>query len=284
MKRALSIEGGAMRGMFTCGVLDVFLQNGIEFDAAAGISAGATFGCNFKSKQIGRAVRYNKQYAGDPRYCSVRSLIRTGNLYGVQFCYHDLPDRLDVFDRKTFQENPLAFYIGATNVATGQVEYHCCSDGGALDIERMRASASMPIVSRAVEIGGQLYLDGGIVEAVPLPYLEGLGYERHVVILTQPRGYRKKKSSIAPFANLLILKYPKIAEAMKVRHERYNAQMEDIERKAGNGSLFAIYPPEPLGISRTESDPGELERVYQIGRETAKAHLREVSEYLKQPG
>ena len=152
-KTALILEGGAMRGMFTCGVLDVMMRHGIAFDAAAGISAGAVFGCNYKSGQAGRAVRYNKQYCGDPRYCSLRSLLKTGDLYGADFCYRELPDVLDVFDRKAFRENPMAFYVGATDVRSGRCVYHECSDGGAEDMLWLRASASMPVVSRPVAVG-----------------------------------------------------------------------------------------------------------------------------------
>ena len=158
-----------MRGMFTCGVIDVLLENGVRFDGAAGISAGAVFGCNFKSGQVGRALRYNKQYCADPRYCSIRSLIRTGDLYGADFCYRELPDELDVFDRNAFAANPMEFYAGATDAATGECVYHRCEDGGDADMLWLRASASMPLVSRPVEIGGRFYLDGGIADAVPMP-------------------------------------------------------------------------------------------------------------------
>ena len=120
MKTALIMEGGAMRGMFTCGVIDVLMRHGITFDGAAGISAGAVFGCNFKSGQIGRPIRYNKKYCADPRYCSVRSMLRTGDLYGADFCYRELPDELDIFDREAFRNNPLQFYVGATDVQTGK--------------------------------------------------------------------------------------------------------------------------------------------------------------------
>ena len=143
-KTGLVLEGGAMRGMFTCGVIDVLMENGIRFDGAAGISAGAVFGCNYKSRQIGRPVRYNKNYCKDPRYCSDRSLIKTGDLYGADFCYRELPDVLDPFDRETFKNDPMEFYIGATDVKTGKAVYHKCTDGGEDDLLWMRASASMP--------------------------------------------------------------------------------------------------------------------------------------------
>ena len=192
MKTALLMEGGAMRGMFTCGVMDVLMENGIVFDGAAGISAGAVFGCNFKSRQIGRPIRYNKKYAGCWRYCSLRSLLQTGDLYGADFCYRVLPDTLDPFDRKAFRENPMAFWVGATDVETGKAVWHLCADGKKRDMEWLRASASMPFVSRPVPVDGMLLLDGGIAEAVPVSCMREHGYDRNVLILTQPKGYRKK--------------------------------------------------------------------------------------------
>ena len=273
------MEGGALRGMFTCGVIDVFLEENIVFDGAAGISAGAAFGCNFKSRQIGRAIRYNKKYRSDPRYCSVRSWVKTGDLFGVEFCYHELPDRLDPFDRETFRNNPMEFYVGATDVETGHAVFHKCSDGGAADIEWMRASASMPVVSRPVQIGKYTLLDGGIVDPVPFRYMENRGYDRNVIILTQPLGYRKPKSS--PAMQTLLKKYPAVAKAMAVRHIRYNRQMDEIRERELAGKVLVIRPPQALGISRTEKDPAELERVYQTGRDEGKKQLERVRKFLE---
>ena len=206
MKTALSMEGGAMRGMFTCGVIDVLMENGITFDAAAGISAGAAFGCNYKSRQIGRPIRYNKRYGSDPRYMSFRSLLKTGDLYNADFCYRELPDVLDPFDRKAFRDNPMAFYIGATDVKTGKSVYHLCSDGEERDILWMRASASMPLVSRPVDVDGYLLLDGGITDPVPLDHMQSLGFDRHVVMSGMPfitgrwmrsTGRRRKAASLS---------------------------------------------------------------------------------------
>ena len=280
MKTGLVLEGGAMRGLFTCGVIDLFMEENIVFDGAAGISAGATFGCNLKSLQPGRALRYNKKYGKDPRYCSVRSFLKTGDLYGADFCYRELPDILDPFDRKTFRENPMEFYVGATDVITGKPLFHRCTDGGREDMAWIRASASMPIVSRPVEAGGHLLLDGGIVDPVPYRFMEDIGYDRNVAILTQPKGYRKKKNQAAPAMKLLLLKYPKIAEIMAVRYRIYNQQMEEIEKREKNGTMLVIRPPKALGIARTEGDPEELERVYDIGRETGKRCLDAVRSFL----
>ena len=281
MKTALIMEGGAMRGMFTCGVTDVFLEEGITFDAAAGISAGACLGCNFKSRQAGRAIRYNKRYSRDPRFCSFKSLVKTGDLYGADFCYRELPEVLDPFDNKAFEENPMAFYIGAADVDTGEIRYHKCKDGGEKDLLWMRASASMPLVSRIVEADGYRMLDGGIVDPVPYRYMENLGYDRNVYILTQPKGFRKEKSSALPLIRIALRKTPKIVEAMERRHEVYNRQMAEIDEKEARGEILVIRPPESLGISRTEHDPNELERVYQTGRREACRMLPEIRSFLK---
>ena len=279
-RKGLVLEGGAMRGMFTCGVIDVFMENGISFDGAAGISAGATFGCNYKSRQIGRAIRYNKKYSKDWRYCSLRSLIKTGDLYGAEFCYHTMPEVLDPFDTETFKNDPMEFYIGATDVVTGEVRFHKCTDGGPEDIEWMRASASMPVVSNIVSVDGYKMLDGGIVCSVPYEYMEEQGYNRNVIVLTRAKGYRKKKSPIVPLVKLVLRKYPEMGRAMAVRHIVYNNQMDEIERKEARGEVFVIRPPEDPGIGRTEKDPDELERVYQMGRSEAVRRLDEMREFL----
>lgn len=268
-----------MRGMFTCGVIDVLMENDIRFDGAIGISAGAVFGCNYKSRQIGRPVRYNKNYCRDPRFCSYRSLIKTGDLFGVDFCYHEIPDVLDPFDRETFRDDPMEFYIGATDVYTGKCVYHKCTDGGAEDIEWMRASASMPIASRPVPIGDSLYLDGGIADSIPFRYMESIGYDHNVIVLTQPAGYVKKKAS--PLMNIALRKYPAIAEGMAKRHEMYNLQLAQIEEREQKGISFVIRPPEPIGIGRTENDPDKLEKAYQMGRKEASAVLPHLRAFLE---
>ncbi len=279
MKRGLVMEGGAMRGMFTCGVLDVFMENGIEFEGAVGISAGAVFGCNYKSGQVGRPIRYNKKYAGDPRYCSFRSLLRTGDLYGENFCYHELPNILDPFDREAFRQNPMDFYIGATDIRTGECLFHKCTDGGTLDLKWMQASASMPLVSRPVPVEGKLMLDGGITDSIPFAYMESIGYEKNVIILTQADDYVKKKTSAIPLARLMLRKYPALIHAMEIRHEMYNRQLQDIREREKSGRALVIRPVKSLGISRTEKDPQELERVYQLGRREAEKKLPEIRQF-----
>ena len=198
MKTGLIMEGGAMRGMFTAGVIDVLMEAGVSFDGAIGVSAGAVFGCNYKSRQIGRVIRYNKAYCQDPRYVSFRSLLKTGDIYGEQFCYHELPDRLDPFDVKTYAQNPMNFYVVCTDADTGKAVYHNCLKGDAEDIQWMRASASMPALSRFVKLDSYSLSDGGTADSIPVRFFESIGYDRNVVILTQPEGYVKKPNQLLP--------------------------------------------------------------------------------------
>lgn len=280
IKTGLICEGGAMRGLFTAGVLDVFIENDITFDGMVGVSAGATFGCNFKSKQIGRTVRYNLKYAGDKRYGSFESLIRSGDFYDTEFCYHTLPNELFPFDWDTFLSNPMKFYLVATDVKTGNPVYHEMKKRGDDELEWLRASASMPLVSKPVEVDGYELLDGGISNSVPLEFFEHIGYNRNVVILTQDAGYVKTAIPAGFLTKLLLKKHPAIYTAMTKRHIMYNAQIDYIKNKEKNGEVFVIRPPEPLGIKRVEHDRNELERVYKSGRSTALSHLQDLKEYI----
>ena len=279
-KSALIMEGGAMRGMFTCGVLDVFMENGITFDACAGVSAGAVLSCNYKSGQAGRAIRYNKKYSKDPRYCSIRSLIKTGDLYGADFCYREIPDELDIFDKDAFRANPMPFYVGATDVFTGKPVYRNCTKCDETDMLWMRASASMPLLSQIVEVDGYSLLDGGISDPVPYRYMENLGYNRNVIILTQPSSYRKRRSRAIPLIKLMMKKYPAVISAMEARHNIYSEQLSEIKRREDAGEAIVIRPRKPLGINRTEKDGDKLERVYRAGRAEAERRLSEIKEFL----
>ncbi|MBO7638026.1 MAG: patatin family protein, partial [Treponema sp.] len=257
LKKGLILEGGAMRGLFTCGVLDVLMENNIEFDGAFGVSAGATFGCNFKSRQIARAIRYNKRFSHDWRYCSIRSLIFTGDLYGADFCYNQIPNKLDLFDLEAYRSNPMEFYCVASDCVTGKAIYKKLESCDEHDLVWMRASASMPIASKVVDVDGYKLLDGGMTDSIPLEYFESLGYNRNLVILTQPRDFTKESSSLMGLMKIILRKYPKIIDAMKERAERYNQVTKNIFEKADRGEVFVICPEKSLGISRTEKDPDQ---------------------------
>ena len=281
MKTGLILEGGAMRGMFTCGVIDVMMENGIEFDGAIGTSAGAAFGCNYKSKQIGRPYRYNVNYCKDKRYCSFQSLLKTGDLYNVEFCYKTVPYELDIFDEKTFRENPMEFYVTCTDIETGKAIHHKIDKGDCKDIEWIRASASMPLVSRIVEIDGYKLLDGGIADSIPIHFFESIGYNKNVVVLTQSKEYIKKKNKLLPLLRKVMKEYPNMLCALEKRHIDYNATTKYIFNQEKLHNVFIIYPKESLKIGSMEKNPEELSRVYQLGREAALEKLDALKEYMK---
>ncbi len=281
MKIGMILEGGAMRGLYTAGVLDVLLENNIEVDGYIGISAGAVFGCNYKSKQIERVLRYNLKYGQDPRYFGLKSLLKTGDLYGVDFCYHKIPEELDPFDNETFISNPVDFYVGITEVETGKPAYHLCKTGIGEDLLWMQASASMPLVSNPVSIDHHLYLDGGISDPIPLKYFQSIGYEKNIVVLTQTQSYRKKPMKFSSIMKKGLKKYPAIYNAMKERHQVYNKTLEYIEDSKKKGETFVIRPSHSLSIKRLENDPIKLNEAYYLGRNDAYKKLNELKAFLK---
>ncbi|MBR4306009.1 MAG: patatin family protein [Ruminiclostridium sp.] len=280
MKKGLIMEGGAMRGLFTAGVIDVLMENNIEFDGAVGVSAGAAFGCNYKSRQIGRVIRYNTKYSKDKRFCSMRSLIRTGDMYGNDFCYRQLPFELDIFDVETYESNPMEFFVVCTDVETGKPVYNNCVKADNDCMQWIRASASMPLVSQVVEVGGYKLLDGGISDSIPLKFFEKKGYEKNIVILTQPNGYVKGKNKLIGLMKLAFRKYPAVIETMKNRHTAYNETTDYIKQKEDKGEILVIRPKGDLGIKRTEKEPEELRKVYEKGRAVAEKMLPQIKEYL----
>ena len=279
-KKGLIMEGGAMRGMFTAGVIDVLMENGIEFDGGIGVSAGAVFGCNYKSKQVGRVIRYNTRFCKNPKYCSIRSLIKTGDLYGADFCYRRIPEELDVFDYETYKTNKMEFYVVCTDAVTGKTIYKKSETGDREEIEWMRASASMPMVSNVVKIDGYHLLDGAITDSIPLKYFESIGYNKNVVILTQPMGYVKKEISLMPLMRLSLRKYPQAFKALKKRHIMYNDTIRYITEKEKSGAIFVIRPEKSLGIGHVEHKSEKLIEVYEEGRRIAEKHLEEIKNFL----
>lgn len=281
MKTGLVLEGGAMRGLFSAGVMDVLMEHQIAFDGAIGVSAGAAFGCNYKSRQPGRVIRYNTEYARDPRYCSLRSLFKTGDLFGADFCYHELPNKLDPFDTEAFQQNPMEFYVVCTDVLTGEAVYQKCGIADDECFEWLRASASMPLVSRTVEIGGRRMLDGGIADSIPLRYFEQIGYNKILVILTQPEGYRKKKNKALPLIRLNFRQYPKMVEALEKRHEKYNDTLAYVKKREREGAVLVLRPQDSLSIGRVEHNPERMRQVYDCGRKVALQSLEQIEAFLR---
>ena len=281
MKTGLILEGGAMRGMFTAGVIDVMMENGIEPDGAVGVSAGAAFGCNYKSRQIGCAIRYNMRFCKDRRYGGMYSLLTSGNLYNTDFCYGEVPLKHDVFDFETYKNNPMEFYVVCTDVETGEAVYRRYDGFEDHGFEWIRASASMPLVSQIVEIDGQKLLDGGIADSIPIRFFERAGYDRNIIVLTQPAGYVKKKNELLPLIKLVYRKYPKLIAAIANRHLMYNETTAYIAEKEKRGELLVIRPETKLPIGRVEKDPEKLREIYNIGRAVAEKQLDAIQTFLE---
>ncbi len=283
MKKGLVLEGGAMRGLFTAGIIDVMMEAGLEPDGLIGVSAGAAFGCNYKSRQPGRVIRYNTRFAHDKRFCSWQSWWKTGDLYNAQFGYHRIPTELDVFDNVTFNSSPMAFYVVCTDVLTGKAIYKRLDKSNHLTYDWIRASASMPLASKVVELEGQKVLDGGVADSIPLEYFESIGYQRNVVILTQPQGFVKKHNRLMPLMRIALRKYPNMIQALDTRHEMYNAQLEYVSEAERTGRALVIRPDSPLPIGHISHDEEEMFRVYEMGRDMGQRKLKEIQQFWNCP-
>jgi predicted patatin/cPLA2 family phospholipase len=280
-KQGLVLEGGAMRGLWTAGVTDVMMEHDVWPDGLIGVSAGAAFGCNIKSRQIGRAIRYNTRFAKDSRYSGTKSLLTTGNYFNAEFGYHTMPHQLDIFDDAAFNQNPMVFYVVCTDVETGQPVYKELKETSDETYDWIRASASMPLVSKIVELEGYKLLDGGVADSIPLAYFESLGYTRNVVILTQPLGYQKAHNRLMPLMRLSLRHYPKMIEAMDKRHIMYNHQLEFVAQAEREGRCLVIRPESKIPIGHISHDPNQMRLVYEQGRAIGEKYISKIREFYK---
>ena len=276
-KIALVLEGGALRGLYSAGVLDIFMKNNINVDVIYGVSAGALFGLNYKSRQIGRALRYNLKYAHEKNYMGLYSLLTTGNIMNKDFCFKKLVYELDKLDFETYKNNPVEFYVVVTNIQTGKPEYIKIDDAES-DMEYFRASGSMPFVSKPVEINGNLYLDGAMSDAVPFKKVLEENYEKIIVILTRPLGYRKEKSHL-PY-NLFYRNYPNLVETSKECCKRYNETMDLIEKYESENKIVVLRPSKLVKVKRVEKDTNKLQAIYDLGCSDCLAKLDEIKKYI----
>lgn len=277
----LVLEGGAMRGLYTAGVLDVLMENALWADLVIGVSAGALHGASYVSNQPGRTIRYYEKYRADRHFMGLYSLLTTGDMVGKQFCYYDIPQRLDVFDEAAFEASPIRFYSVCTDVESGRAAYfHLAELASAHNMELLRAGASMPLVSRVVEVDGKKYLDGGVADSIPLAKAQALGCRKNIVVLTQPAGYLKPPAGTAPFA-AAYRRYPAFVQAMAERHHMYNRQVCAAEQAAARGEVLLLRPSRPLDVSRMERDLGKLRAIYQLGRTDTETRLAELHAFLR---
>lgn len=280
MKQGLIMEGGGMSGVFTAGVMDVLMQNDIRIDGAVGVSAGAIFGTNIKSGQIGRVIRFNKRYCQDSRYCSMKSFITTGDIFGADFCYRQLTYELDPFDYIAFAANPMEFYSVATNLETGRAVYYRCHNGLPEDMLWIRASASIPVLSRKVEINGKSYLDGGVSDPIPIKFFEKRGYKRNIVILTKPKEYKMKPADYMFWVKIRYRKYPNFIKAVINRHIVYNETVNYINEKEKKGEIVVIRPSYPTEAGLIEHNPDNLQKTYEDGIRQCEKSLKKIKNYI----
>ncbi|MDO4437408.1 MAG: patatin family protein [Coriobacteriaceae bacterium] len=279
-KVALVLEGGSFRGQFTAGVLDVFMENGIEVPACYGTSAGALIGMNYKSRQIGRANRVNLAFCNDPRYMGAQSLITTGSMVGYDFMLNDVQDRLDPFDNDVYAANPMELYACATDVVFGTAAYLPVVSS-TLDLDAVRASTSLPMVTQPVEIDGHLYLDGGTADSVPVEHaLEDAGFDRAIVVLTRERAYEKSPYSFMSAARRAYASYPYLLDAMENRHDRYNEQREHIWAYEREGRALVVAPQRPVEVGHIEHDAAKLLDLYIQGRQEAERLLDDIRAFI----
>ena len=281
MKRGLVLEGGAMRGLWTAGVTDVMMEHGIKPDGLIGVSAGAAFGCNYKSRQIGRAIRYNTRFAKDPRYSGLRSLLKSGDYFNTEFGYHIVPYEYDIFDIQTFEQNPMRFTVVCTDVLTGEAVYHDINHVDYDELEWLRASASMPLASKVVKVQGHQLLDGGVADSIPLEYFETQGYDRNVVILTQPKGFVKEPNKLMPIMRIALRKYPNMIKAMDERHMMYNRELAYVAKAEEEGRCLVIRPDEKIPIGHISHDPDEMRHVYEIGRKVGEHYIERIKDFYQ---
>lgn len=267
-----------MRGMFTAGVLDVFMEHGVHFDGVIGVSAGAVFGPNFLSGQIGRVIRYNKRYNGDHDYMGLKPLLSTGNIVNTKYAYGTVPMLLDPFDDEAFRASGVPFYAVLTNLRTGKPEYKQIHSVLA-EMDVLRASASLPFASTPVELNGEKYLDGGVADSIPFAAMRRMGYDRLVVILTRDKSYRKKPMNPA-LIRVRYGRYPEFCKRLQERAEAYNRSVDALNLLEKQGEVFVIRPEQPIGIKRIETDPDKLQAVYDLGRRDGLASLDAMNAYL----
>ncbi|MDD7313374.1 MAG: patatin family protein [bacterium] len=277
---SLVLEGGAKRGIYTAGVLDVLLENNIIIPAVFGVSAGAIHGCTYAAKQIGRSIRYNLKYGNDSRFMSLKNWLKTGNVVDTDFCYHELPDVLDPFDHKTFETSGIKFYAVCSNLETGRAEYIWCPELRT-KIDYIRASASLPFFSKIVEIDGKKLLDGGICDSIPLKAAEKHGYAKNIVVLTRPAGYRKKASLNRWLAKVVFRKYPRFAKAIINRADMYNAELDDVAQAEQKGTAMVLRPSRFVPIHHMEHDLNIVREMYELGRADASAALERIKEFIR---
>ncbi len=281
IKAALVLEGGALRGMYTSGVLDTFLKNNMEFECVAGVSAGALNAMSYISKQPGRSAKINLEYCDDPRYIGRKAFIKNKGIIGYDYLFGDISENKVPFDYKSFENTNQRFIIVTTNCEKAETEYLEKSNCNDL-FKAAQASSSMPLASAMVEINNNHYLDGAVTTSIPVKWALEQGYEKVVVVLTRDKTYRKPMLSnkMKKLYKLAYHKYPKLIEKLNTMPERYNKLQDEIIDLEKEGKIFIIRPEKEVTVSRLEKDKEKLENLYKEGIAEAEKNLDALKEYL----
>lgn len=279
MKLGITMEGGASRTVFSCGVTDAFLEEDIMPDYFVGVSAGIAYGISYLSKQKGRNLTIIQKYMNDKRYMGVRHLLKNRNFYNIPFVFEEIPNKLEAFDYEAFQAFPGKVEACVTHLHSGKAEY--------LEVPRqdekfqvLVASCALPILFQPVKVGRRYYLDGGIADSVPYKHAMEEGCDKNIVILTRERSYVKKAERGGELSMKLYKKYPNIVEDLRTRAQRYNECMRELAEREEAGEVFVIAPETTYGISRTESNPDKLTKLYEEGYQQAKRQMADLKRYL----
>lgn len=268
----LVLEGGGLRGVFTCGVLDCFMDHGIRFPFTAGVSAGACNGLSYMSGQRGRARISNIDLMDEYHYVGFKYLLTQKCIMDFKLLFEDFPEKIIPYDYDAYFSNPDRFVMVTTNCLTGKAEYLEEKSSSERVMDIVRASSSLPFVSPATYVDGIPMLDGGIVDSIPIEYAMSMGYNKLVVVLTRNKGYRKKKNKM-PLAKVFYRKYPHLQEALQNRNAAYNRTMDLIERLEDNGKIMVIRPLRPIEVGRMEKNTDKLRTLYQEGYDIAQELL-----------
>ena len=279
MKTCLVLEGGALRGIYTAGVLDELIKDNIKIDAIIGVSMGALIGVNYLSNQPKRALRYNLKYCNDKRYMGINNLLKTGNIVNKEFAYYDIPNKLDLFDYDTYKKSKIKLYTTVTNLHTGKAEYIEIDDPKE-QIEYLRAGSSMPVVSKIVKIDNKLYLDGGIADSIPIEKAIELGYDKIIVITTRVKEYLKKDKELKLFS-FIYRKYPEFANTIRNRNIIYNKTVNKLLELENTGKIFVIRPSKAIPIKRIEKNKEMIKEQYNLGINDYKKIRKDLKKYLK---
>lgn len=281
MKNAgLVLEGGGLRGVFTAGATDFFLDKDIHFNSCIGVSAGACHACSYLARQRGRAFSVTADYLDDPDFISIRNLVKSGELFGSRMLYDKIPRELYPIDNAAFKASGAEFYAAVTNCETGEAEYLRVRDL-LEDMNIVQASASLPLLAKTTKIGDFHYLDGGVADSIPLEKALGLGWEKIVVVLTREKGFEMKPSTAARAVRRQYRDFPRLAEALERRHIVYNGTLRKIEELEKSGRIFVLRPEHKLQLRTVEKNKRKLREVYEYGYACAEKRAAELHEYLK---